>query len=210
MVARRFSANEVIVRREILDGGEWLVYPVRVVEDTVDLLAVYLAQGTPLTFGDGEFRWGPHPWTAFEPFWQSEGVLQLQRPGDGYAVWARRSGGEFTDWYVNFQEPMRRTDRGLDTLDQELDLLLPADGSPYRWKDEDHFEERRRSGGFTEEEAAAVRSAAASVVDLVDRGAGWWEPWRDWRAPEGWAVPDAVPLSDAGERAPHDHDGAPA
>jgi hypothetical protein len=132
MVARRFSANEVIVRREILDGGEWLVYPVRVVEDTVDLLAVYLAQGTPLTFGDGEFRWGPHPWTAFEPFWQSEGVLQLQRPGDGYAVWARRSGGEFTDWYVNFQEPMRRTDRGLDTLDQELDLLLPADGSPYR------------------------------------------------------------------------------
>jgi len=207
MVARSFSVNEVIVRREILDGREWMVYPVRVVEDTGDLLAVYLAHGTPLTFGGGEFRWGPHPWTAFEPYWRSEGVLQLQRPGDGYAVWARRGGGEFTDWYVNFQEPMRRTDRGFDTLDQELDLLLPADGSPHRWKDEDHFEARRRSGGFTEEEAAAVRSAAESVVDLVERGAGWWEPWRDWRAPKEWEAPAPVSLSDEGRRAPYDDCG---
>ncbi|RPE42082.1 uncharacterized protein DUF402 [Streptomyces sp. Ag109_O5-1] len=195
MGSRLFDAQEVIVRREILDGREWMVYPVRVVEDTGDLLAVHLAQGTPLTFGPGPFRWGPHPWTAFEPYWQSEGVLQLQRPGDGYSVWARHSGGEFTGWYVNFQEPMRRTERGFDTLDQELDLLLlPADGSPYRWKDEDHFAERHRSGGFTDEEAAAVRAAAASVVELVERGAGWWEEWRGWRAPEGWQVPEAVPL----------------
>ncbi|WP_406193032.1 DUF402 domain-containing protein [Kitasatospora sp. NBC_01560] len=196
MAARTFSVDEVIVRREILDGREWMVCPVRVVADTGDLLAVYLARGTPLTFGGGEFRWGLHPWTAFAPYWQSEGVLQLQRPGDGYAVWARRSGGEFTDWYVNFQEPMRRTDRGFDTLDQELDLLLPADGSPPRWKDVDHFEERRRSGGFTEAEADSVGVAAAAVMDLVERGAGWWEVWRDWRAPQGWEVPAAVPLSD--------------
>ncbi|MCG7206613.1 DUF402 domain-containing protein [Streptomyces arenae] len=202
MIERRFSPNEVIVRREILDGREWMVYPVRVVEDTGDLLAVYLAQGTPLTFGGGEFRWGPHPWTEFEPYWASEGVLQLTRPGDGYSVWARYEGGGFSGWYVNFQEPMRRTDRGFDTLDQELDLLLPGDGSPYRWKDEDHFEERRRSGGFPEEEAAAVRSAAASVVELVERGAGWWAAWRDWRAPGEWQVPEAVPLSDVdGHRA---------
>ncbi|MFE2063286.1 DUF402 domain-containing protein, partial [Streptomyces sp. NPDC059467] len=172
MGSRLFSAQEVIVRREILDGREWMVYPVRVVEDTGDLLAVHLAQGTPLTFGPGPFRWGPHPWTAFEPYWQSEGVLQLQRPGDGYSVWARHSGGEFSDWYVNFQEPMRRTERGFDTLDQELDLLLPADGSPYRWKDEDHFAERHRSGGFTDEEAGGVGPAAAGGVVGGVRGGG--------------------------------------
>jgi|tagenome__1003787_1003787.scaffolds.fasta_scaffold20812919_2 hypothetical protein len=196
MIERRFSPNDIIVRREILDGREWMVCPVRVVEDTEDLLAVYLAQSTPLTFGGGEFRWGPHPWTEFEPYWKSEGVLQLTRPGDGYSVWARYEGGEFTGWYVNFQEPMRRTERGFDTLDHELDLVLPGDGSPYRWKDEDHFEERRRCGGFTEEEASAVRSAAAAVVELVERGTGWWEAWRGWRAPREWEVPETVPLSD--------------
>ncbi|KOU42091.1 hypothetical protein ADK55_26485 [Streptomyces sp. WM4235] len=184
-----FSVGEVIVRREILDDYEWIRYPVRVAADDGHTLAVYLAKNTPLTFGTQEFRWGPHPWAAFEHVWQSDGVLQLQRPGEGYSVWARREGSRFQGWYVNFQEPMRRTPDGFDTLDQELDLWIPGDGSPYRWKDVDEFEERVRSGGFTTHEEASVRAAAAEVVALVERGAGWWEEWRDWRAPTSWEVP---------------------
>ncbi|MEV5237909.1 DUF402 domain-containing protein [Streptomyces cinnamoneus] len=187
-----FPVGEMIVRREILDGREWVSYPVQVVADDGHTLAVYLAKGTPLTFGTGDFRWGPHPWSAFEHVWQSDGVLQLQRPGDGYAVWARWDGPRFAGWYVNFQEPMRRTPGGFDTLDQELDLWIPGDGSPYRWKDVDDFEERVRSGGFTAEEAASVRAAAAEVADLVARGAGWWEEWREWRAPVSWEIPSPV------------------
>ncbi|KUL28992.1 DUF402 domain-containing protein [Streptomyces regalis] len=196
----RFRKGEVIVRREILSGREWLVYPVRVASDDERALAVYLAQGTPLTFGRGDFRWGLHPWIEFEHVWQSGGVLQLQRPGDGYSVWGRWEDGVLSEWYVNFQAPLVRTERGFDTLDHELDLIIPGDGSPYRWKDVEHFEERVRTGGFDAEEADAVRVAAASVVDLVERGACWWEQWRNWRAPTDWDVPAPAPLEDDASR----------
>ncbi|MFJ6701081.1 DUF402 domain-containing protein [Streptomyces sp. NPDC091272] len=193
-----FCAGQVIVRREILDDREWLVYPLRVVADDGVTLAAHLAQGTPLTFGSGEFKWGLHPWIEFDHSWQSSGVLQLQRAGDGYAVWARWEGARLSDWYVNFQRPMRRTERGFDTLDQELDLVIAADGSGYAWKDVDHFEERVRTGGFEPGEAEAVRAAAAEVVNLVEHGECWWEQWRDWQPPAAPAVPAAVELS-----APH-------
>lgn len=191
-----FRSMDVIVRREILDGREWMVYPLRVVADDGVLLAGYLAPGTPLTFGGGDFTWGPHPWVHFDHTWQSEGVLQLQRAGDGYSVWARLKDGELHDWYVNFQQPMRRTERGFDTLDQELDLVIAADGSRYDWKDVDHFEERARTGGFGPGEAESARAAAAEVVGLIERGERWWEEWGGWRPPAGIEVPGPVALSD--------------
>ncbi|MFI9645593.1 DUF402 domain-containing protein [Streptomyces sp. NPDC052040] len=197
-----FTPGQVIVRREILDGREWIVYPVQVAGDDGVTLATYLHRGTRLTFGGGEFRWGVHPWAAFEPHWQSEGVLQLQRTGDAYSVWARWSDGQFEGWYVNFQEPLRRTGRGYDTLDQELDLWIPGDGSPYRWKDVEEFEERERSGGFTAEEAAGVRAAAREVEALILSGACWWEEWRDWTPPVEWNVPAPVALEGAGTGTP--------
>ncbi|MFE2063285.1 DUF402 domain-containing protein, partial [Streptomyces sp. NPDC059467] len=49
-------------------------------------------------------------------------------------------------------------------------------------------------GGYRYVVAPPAPPAAASVVELVERGAGWWEEWRGWRAPEGWEVPGAVPL----------------
>ncbi|MFI2778366.1 DUF402 domain-containing protein [Streptomyces sp. ALB3] len=191
-----FRTGEVIVRREVLDGREWMVYPVTVAGDDGRTLAVYLAQGTPLTFGRGDFRWGLHPWTEFAHAWQSSGVLQLQRDGEAYSVWGRWDGGVLVEWYVNFQAPLVRTERGFDTLDHELDLIIPGDGSPHRWKDVEHFEERVRTGGFTPGEEATVRAAAREVEALVVKGECWWEEWRDWRAPAGWTVPGPVAIGD--------------
>lgn len=57
----------------------------RVVADTGDLLALHLAEGTPLEFPAHPF--GPHPW-SFTDHWRETDVLQLHRPGDGYSVWA--------------------------------------------------------------------------------------------------------------------------
>ena len=91
---------------------------------------------------------------------------------------------------------MRRTERGFDTLDPELDLVLPADGSGYVSKDVDHFEERVRAGGFDLGEAEAVRASAAEAVDLIERGDCWWEQWRDWQPPTRATVPGPVPLGD--------------
>ncbi|MGW6917098.1 DUF402 domain-containing protein [Kitasatospora sp. NPDC054939] len=190
--AGRYGPGQVVLRREVLDGRTWLSYPVRVVADRPDLLAVHLAHDTPLTFGEGEFRWGPHGWSTVADRWRSPGVLQLQRPRDAYAVWAFRD--ERTDalagWYVNFQEPYRITADGFDTLDHELDLWIPADGGPYRWKDVDAFEERARTGGFTPAQAAAVRAEADRVAAQLDRGETWWtEEWAHWQPPADWSLP---------------------
>ncbi|MGW1376151.1 DUF402 domain-containing protein [Streptomyces sp. NPDC002446] len=193
---RRFTPGEVVIRREILDGREWLLYPVRVIVDRDDLLAVHLARGTPLTYGKGPFRWGPHPWQRIGDTWQSDDLVQLQRPGDGYGVWPRRRDGVFQGWYINFQQPFRRTESGFDTLDQELDLWLPADGGAYRWKDAQEFAHRAATGGFTRAEATAVRTEASRVAALIDHGEQWWSPeWADWRPDPAWTAPPRVALS---------------
>lgn len=189
-----FREGDFILRQEILDGREWIAYPVRVVADTADVLAVYLAQGTPLRFGDGAFRWGTHPWARLEPHWKSEGVLQVQRPGDAYAVWMFREQGRHSGCYVNFQAPFRRTRHGIATLDHELDLWIPADGGAHRWKDAEEFAHMAASGLFTADEAAAVRAQAREVEALVTAGAPWWEPWTGWTAPARWSAPGPAVL----------------
>ncbi|SDT80426.1 hypothetical protein SAMN05216371_6331 [Streptomyces sp. TLI_053] len=186
------TPGQVVLRREILDGRVWLSHPVRVVAHEPDLLAVYLAHDTRLSFGEGEFSWGPHGWSTVADRWRSPGVLQLQRPGEAYAVWAFRDPetDELSGWYVNFQDPYRITDEGVDTLDHELDLWIPADGGPYRWKDVEAFEERARTGGFTPEQAAAVRAEAAALAARIDRGDTWWtERWTHWRPAAQWTAP---------------------
>ncbi|KUJ69001.1 hypothetical protein ACZ90_14195 [Streptomyces albus subsp. albus] len=193
-MTERFLPGQVIVRRELLDDRPWLTYPVRVVEDRDDVLAVYMAQGTPMTFGTGDFTWGPHPWHAIADTWQSPGVLQLQRPQDTYAVWVFWSEDRSRhDWYVNFQQPFRRTTHGIDTLDLELDIWVPGDGGPYRWKDVEHFEERAAAGGFADGEAERVRAEAQALAARLDRGEAWWDAaWARWSPAESWGVPPAV------------------
>ena len=75
--------GQVIQRREVLnDGRVWLEAPVVVVQDEPELLATYLAEGTPFHFPEGDWPTaeGHHPWHGRE-CWQGHGVLMLQRPG---------------------------------------------------------------------------------------------------------------------------------
>ena len=85
----------------------------------------------------------------------------LQRPGEMYAVWVFWKGPdrEFDCWYVNLQEPFRRTDVGYDTQDLELDIVVSFDGS-WVLKDDEVLELRVREGRLSEEQVGAVRSEA--------------------------------------------------
>ncbi|GHC68217.1 hypothetical protein GCM10010507_53300 [Streptomyces cinnamoneus] len=95
---------------------------------------------------------------------------------------------------ANFQRPFRRTTHGIGTLDLELDMWVPGDGSPYRWKDVEHFEARAASGGFAEGEAERVREESRSLAAALERGEAWWDTgWAHWQPDDGWGLPDAVP-----------------
>jgi hypothetical protein len=80
-------------------------------------------------------------------------------PGRGGPVWHFWDGPErrFAGWYLNLEEPIRRTDAGYDTQDLELDIWIPT-GEPWRFKDEELLEERIRDGRFTAEQRVAFRA----------------------------------------------------
>ncbi|MFB9833832.1 DUF402 domain-containing protein [Actinoallomurus acaciae] len=54
--------------------------------------------------------------------------------------------GRCGGWYVDFVRPCRRTAIGIDTFDLLVDLVVTADLSAYRWKDEDEYLQDRRPG----------------------------------------------------------------
>ena len=181
------------MRREVLHGHLWIGFSTYVVEDSDDLLAVYLAEGSTLAFPEWPFPQWQHPWqTAGHHTWHGHGKLMLHRPGDAYSVDLFWQGPErtFSGWYLNLQDPIRRHDRGFDTLDHELDVWLPASGA-WSVKDAELFEQRVIEGRYSEEQAAAIRATGSRVVDMVSSGSQWWdEAWADWTPPAHWQALD--------------------
>lgn len=180
-----------MVRREVWRGRPWAAIPVIVVRDDRELLVTYLPEGAPFGFADGEFPGGAHPWSG-KAAWRGHGALMLQRPEEAHAIFAFWRGPEraFAGWYVNFQTPFRRTAIGLDTLDHELDIWIPADGGAWVWKDCDRLERSVHDGRFTEAEADAVRAEGARVAAELDAGRRWWdERWARWEPDRAWPVP---------------------
>ena len=194
--------GETVVHREVWRGRPWCVCPVVVVEDTPELLVTYLPEEAPFAFppsADGR----PHPWSA-KRSWAGHGVLVLRRPGEAYSVWHFWNGParRFAGWYLNLEEPFRRTAIGYDTQDLELDVWIPADGS-WTFKDEDLLDERVGDGRYPEEQAEATRALGAEIGAMLDRGERWWDgrwaafaPDPAWRAPafpEGWEAAPVPP-----------------
>jgi hypothetical protein len=183
-------AGDVVVRREIAWGRPWLACPVFVVADTSELLATYLPEGAPFGYLPG---W-PHPWSP-QPAWRGHGVLMLQRPGESFAVWHFWEGPNraFARWYVNFQEPFRRTTVGYDTQDLELDLVVYPDRS-WRLKDADLVEQRVREGRFTAAVADSIRADAQRMIRELGAGrCSFDDRWAAWQPDPSWAPPALPP-----------------
>ena len=160
-----------------------------VVVDEPDLLALYMPEGSPLRFAP-DFFGAPHPWSAKDR-WRGHGVLQLQRPREMHAVWVfwRGDDRELAAWYVNIQEPFRRTSLGVDTQDLELDVVVEPDGS-WRLKDDEKLEPWIERGRWTPAEVAEIRAEAARVTASLDSGSRWWDDvWATWVPDADWPLP---------------------
>jgi predicted RNA-binding protein associated with RNAse of E/G family len=170
-----WSEGETIVRREVVHGRAWSEFPVIVVRDEPALLATYLAAETRFSFPPHPLV---HPWRGTHETWQGNGMIMLQRPGDAYAVFILWHGPEreFGSWYLNLQEPFRRTATGYDTQDLELDLILHPDGR-IEWKDDELLDQRVEEGRFTQDQACEIRAEARRLeAELATRG-HWWDAW---------------------------------
>jgi hypothetical protein len=183
------SSGESILRREVWRGEPKVGWGGIVVTDEPDLLALYMPGGSPLAFAD-DFFGRPHPWSHRDR-WEGHGVLQLQRPGEMHAVWVFWEGPErdFLCWYVNLQEPFRRTDRGFDTQDLELDIVVDRDGS-WRYKDDEVLDVSIARGRWTIAEVKAIRGEGNRVATELDAGRRWWsDEWAVWQPDPRWRIP---------------------
>jgi hypothetical protein len=205
-----WQSGEVIVHREVWRGEPWCASPVVVVDDSPELLVTYLPEESPFAFppsADGR----PHPWHG-KKSWRGNGVLMLRRPGEAYSVWHFWEGRDrrFAGWYLNLEEPARRTPIGYDTQDLELDVWIPVAG-PWRFKDEELLEQRVLDGRYTPEQVAATRELGDEIGGMLERGEHWWderwasfEPDPAWRAPsfpDGWeGTPVPAPPSPSAYR----------
>jgi hypothetical protein len=171
--------------------------PQIVVEDTGDLLASYWPIGTRWYHPDfatretamdefeaGTVRWAITPWVMHE-------VLELVRPDDPYAIlgfWNQEK--KFVGWYVNLQEPMRRTTIGYDSRDRDLDVIVGEDLASWILKDEHELEWSVGMGFRTPEEATQIRADGDAVVEMVKNGQAWWGAWRDFEPDPSWPIPE--------------------
>ena len=188
--AYRRQPGEPIVRRDVWRGRPVVGWGGIVVEDTDDLLVLYMPEGSPLRFPPWDFFGGPHPWSGRDS-WAGHGVLQLQRPGSMESVWVFWDGPdrELDGWYVNIQEPVRRSSIGFDTPDLELDIVIELDGS-WRFKDDEQLEEWIERGRWTEDEVAGIRAEGARIGGELDAGRRWWsDDWAAWEPDPAWPLP---------------------
>lgn len=194
----RWQPGDHIVRREVWGERVWTGLPMWVVEDSDDVLALYLPTGAPVGFASGAWPIATerHPWDVGErPVWKGHGVLHLHRPADPYCVIVFWTGPErkFSHWYVNFQAPYRRSGIGIETLDHVLDILIQPNGE-WTYKDAEEIDEAVALGLYSEEEAGRVRADAERVGRMITSGDQWWSSeWAAWTPPQRMRDPRGFP-----------------
>ena len=191
--------GDVVMRREVVSGTPHLIYAVRVVEDAGDRLTVFLASGTPISSPRGSWPWSDegHPWAA-RGRWEGHGVLQTLSALEPFSTWVFWDGEErsLDCWYINLQEPFRRTLDGIDSQDLELDFVVAPDGS-WQKKDDDLLDVWVVKGRWSADQVAGIREIGARVETELRAGHRWWdERWASWEPPSHWepwaeANPDA-------------------
>jgi len=178
----------------------FVIVPLTVVSDTADLTAHFIPCGTRYlsrAFPDGSRL--PRVMTV-DDFRSYHSILSLKSwkrhalvtttPTSASAIRAWWTGDwMFGGWYVNLQEPLRRTATGFVTEDHFLDILV-APGLTWTWKDEDELDLAVERGRLTLAKARAIRIEGERVIDLVERAAFPFDgSLVDWRPDIAWSLP---------------------
>jgi len=169
------------------------VVPATVVEQNDARIVLWIAPETPVKWPPGmrlpipELAEGR--WTHVDARWYG-GRLMIAEPGASHSIyvsWGRE--GEFVGWYVNLEQPWRKSPLGFDTTDHLLDIWVDPDRS-WRWKDEDDLAEAVELGLFSPEQAREFRAEGERAIERI---AAWSAPfdegWENWRPDPSWPLP---------------------
>ena len=175
-------------------------WPYIVVEDKPGLLGLWIPVGTRMKRVDladpsrplADFIHGKHPTDEFR---RGE-CLRLMFPGEPYSIWlhwSRTPPRRFTGWYVNLEAPFVRTDIGVDTTDNSLDLVVTPDFE-CRWKDVEMASEWIEVGVFTQAQTDRFFADGERVIEMVHRRQFPFDgSYVDWQPSPEWTVPTVHP-----------------
>ncbi len=190
----------VALRYVTTDARVEMCWPCRVVDDREDLLALFIAAGSPYRAGPKRSarakREGPrHDVPSDERIWRND-TLRLMFPGRQHSVslfFTRdATPGRLQKYFVNLEEPFRRTEVGFDTQDHTLDVELTPQ-LDWHWRDEAELENHVAEGFYTRALAESVRAEGRAVIAaILRREHPCLRGWSDWRPPPEWGVPALV------------------
>jgi hypothetical protein len=192
-VEQRFEPGTSIALREVWQGIVWAGRAALVVEDTPEQVMLFIPVGTRWFAPVRDGRRLKIPQRDFELAElrnDDKHVLSFAWPGSFAAVLLEfRPDWSPLHWYINLEDPLRRSEIGFDTLDHKLDVILELDGA-WRWKDEDELAETIRRGLLDAAEEPMLRAAAERAVErIVGREPPFDRDWTTWRPDPAWPVP---------------------
>jgi len=189
---RAFEPGEPAALREIWEGRVWSARPVTVVEDAGEQITLFIPAGAHwmAPFRDGQRLKIQEPeWELVEQPYKAH-VLSFAWPGSSAAV-LLFFGSDWSPshWYVNLEDPLRRSPVGFDTLDHKLDAIVELDGS-WSWKDEDELAEIIERGLLDPTDEEGLRAQAEGAVRrIAEREPPFDRDWFGWRPDPGWPEP---------------------
>jgi len=190
---RRWSPGDPVVIRELWRGEVFAARPATVVEDRPDrttlLVPAGVTCGVPVDHGGAELRVPDRPWRLEARERGPKDLLSFAWPDTSCAVLRWYAPDGMHAWYVNLQDPLRRTALGFDTTDHALDVIVALDGT-WAWKDEDELAEAVAHGLFTAEDAERFRAdGERAVARILDRQPPFDRDWSTWRPDPSWPAP---------------------
>jgi hypothetical protein len=169
------------VWRDVHRGRVWRAQACRILQESPETIALWFPAGGPARVPAGGLRIPGDDWQLEDTSPTRDSVC-VARPGRAHSIYVFwDDNGGFSHWYVNFEQPLRRSPVGFDTFDEKLDLIVRPDGS-YEWKDEDELEQAAAAGLL---DADAVREEAQRVLEDWPFPTGW----EDWRSDPTWPIP---------------------
>ena len=192
-----WNFGDKVLLRGVWQGKLWFAIVAYVVQDTDELIALYWRAGTPnrlpnwRTTGE-DFLIEQQPELS-ESTWTRTNLLSLIKPGASHSVELMWDGetGKFLCWYINLQEPIRRTPLGFDSMDLALDIVISPDRSKWRWKDKEEFAELVELGLISSALAQAIRSEGEKVIQLAQTNQSpFCDGWETWSPPDEWQIPE--------------------
>jgi hypothetical protein len=192
-----------VLRYITTDGRIEMCWPCRVVEDSDDLVALFIAAGSPYKAGPkrsaaAKRRNPSPPLPPDEYVWRND-TLRLMLPGRALSWGVEGGTRKLLKYFVNLEEPCRRTAVGFDTQDHTLDVEVTPSFA-WRWRDEEELANHVAERFYTAELAAAARLEGTRVIEAIERFAhpctrGWpqWAPPAEWPPPPFVAAWDTTP-----------------